>query len=815
MSAHSSGLLPPDELADLHIFVVPLDLWLEKYRTAFNNIALESVSAGFVRVQPYVSLNYLRDHIEEQLGPEVVPEDYVFLRSVGRCMAVIKENQERLLKAKDFLPPVAYSPEIFILPGTHDSVAKPVENAANTIIQTHGLTTAGMASIQPHQLPPAGYPAGYMQNPQALSNLLPGGYLPQQSGHMEQMGFQTRDERFVNRAERTSRSNKSLSDDEGSSDYERPQGERNDEVAGRRQSLEDRSGGSSENDGGDRPTAMETTEHRKKQKKGSQDEQEEASNVVPSKTKKHRMQKKGSSSSSGSNQSEPKTVKFIQPEVYQSLPVPGQGGALVSPPTPIPSGRVISSPFPAQRAEPVSGPTGRDGASELNNNDASGKADEKVVMASDKKKKAADPKGGKKKRRDRSRSPSVERAQHKEHSSQKENSADIIYEDQNDSAVYGEVTVSRVESPPSLSEVEERSKFVQFPSPAKGARRPPVPDEMQYGNAFGNGSHDMDNSFGREDNLNNHVLENQGLAAEDDSANDSTGVNDFSLDEDKNALRDTSKGVEGERDVNAGGKNANKMGVKDAAKKEGAKGNAAKGKKTAKKPVKKPVETLDEKYKIPPIPKVPTPPPMKYPQRGNKDLGEDTPSAKDRKRRELEELKAELRKAKNARVDTEKERESKVRRAKMLQNQILQKKNQSKNIWKKKFFEEKRKTAALEEQVNRLRHEVDAQHKALMSYLENKEREGGKPQGGADFKSPSEKTNQRMSLARLQHEVEELRRRIEELKMKLTAEMKNRDAAQKELKQIRQDLMEKKINLTLTKSQKSLATLANPENIAV
>lgn len=44
----------------------------------------------------------------------------------------------------------------------------------------------------------------------------------------------------------------------------------------------------------------------------------------------------------------------------------------------------------------------------------------------------------------------------------------------------------------------------------------------------------------------------------------------------------------------------------------------------------------------------------------------------------------------------------------------------AKNIWKKKFFEEKRKTAALEEQVNRLRHEVDAQHKTLMAYLESK-----------------------------------------------------------------------------------------------
>lgn len=183
-----------------------------------------------------------------------------------------------------------------------------------------------------------------------------------------------------------------------------------------------------------------------------------------------------------------------------------------------------------------------------------------------------------------------------------------------------------------------------------------------------------DNSFGGENNLNNHGLENQGLGAEGDSANNNMGVNDLSLDENKNALKDTLKGGEG--DGNATGKGANKVGATDGAKKDGAKGNAAKGKKVVKKPAKKPIETLDEKYKIPEIPKVPTPPPMKYPQRGNKDLGEDTPSAKDRKRREIEELKAELRKAKNARMETEKEREAKVRRAKMLQNQILQKKNQ-------------------------------------------------------------------------------------------------------------------------------------------
>lgn len=38
----------------------------------------------------------------------------------------------------------SYTPEIFILPATHDSVARPVENAANSVIQTHGMTTGNI-----------------------------------------------------------------------------------------------------------------------------------------------------------------------------------------------------------------------------------------------------------------------------------------------------------------------------------------------------------------------------------------------------------------------------------------------------------------------------------------------------------------------------------------------------------------------------------------------------------------------------------------------------------------------------------------------
>ena len=151
-------------------------------------------------------------------------------------------------------------------------------------------------------------------------------------------------------------------------------------------------------------------------------------------------------------------------------------------------------------------------------------------------------------------------------------------------------------------------------------------------------------------------------AAENGDADDEANVNEKLQDNNEQADKDGIKNV------------------KDSTKKDSRRGNtnvnASKGKKVAKKPAKKPTEILEDKYKIPQIPKVPTPPPMTYPRKGEKEMEKDTASAKDRKRHEIEELKAELRKAKNARVDMEKERESKVRRAKMLQNQMLQKRNQ-------------------------------------------------------------------------------------------------------------------------------------------
>jgi len=66
------------------------------------------------------------------------------------------------------------------------------------------------------------------------------------------------------------------------------------------------------------------------------------------------------------------------------------------------------------------------------------------------------------------------------------------------------------------------------------------------------------------------------------------------------------------------------------------------------------------------------------------------------------------------------------------------------------------------------------------------------------------KSNQKIMLARLQHDNDNLRRKVEETKMKLGNQMKMRDAAQKELRELRDRTLEKKINVTLTKSQRNL-----------
>ncbi|XP_072173279.1 uncharacterized protein [Diadema setosum] len=106
---------PSEQLCDLHVYLLPRESWNEKYRSSYNESIAEALSAGFVRVWPELTLYDLRSVVGEDLGYDVLPLDFVFLKSVGRCMTEVKPKQEVEIKCKAFLPPAAWAPEIVVL----------------------------------------------------------------------------------------------------------------------------------------------------------------------------------------------------------------------------------------------------------------------------------------------------------------------------------------------------------------------------------------------------------------------------------------------------------------------------------------------------------------------------------------------------------------------------------------------------------------------------------------------------------------------------------------------------------------------------
>ncbi|KAK0042066.1 zinc finger CCCH domain-containing protein 13 [Biomphalaria pfeifferi] len=179
----------------------------------------------------------------------------------------------------------------------------------------------------------------------------------------------------------------------------------------------------------------------------------------------------------------------------------------------------------------------------------------------------------------------------------------------------------------------------------------------------------------------------------------------------------------------------------------------------------------------------------------------DSESAKQRRRNEKNQLLKDIEDARQARQDQEKEREDLVKRAKQMQHKTTNRRNEARDMWKKKYFEEKKKTAPLEENSNRLQQELEALHKKLMNTLE------GPKEKNAKFidAQPSPKSNYIIQCTKIQHEIEDLQRRVENARMKLTAEMKLRNQAQGELRALRAELNQRKLSMEKTRQQQLAA----------
>ena len=71
----------------------------------------------------------------------------------------------------------------------------------------------------------------------------------------------------------------------------------------------------------------------------------------------------------------------------------------------------------------------------------------------------------------------------------------------------------------------------------------------------------------------------------------------------------------------------------------------------------------------------------------------------------------------------------------------------ARDVWKKRYFEEKKRTTPLEEKANKLRNELDSLHRRIMSQLETqRERDDGRK---LKDNKPSQQVLTKLSLFRL------------------------------------------------------------------
>ncbi|NXT03280.1 SPAT1 protein, partial [Jacana jacana] len=158
----------------------------------------------------------------------------------------------------------------------------------------------------------------------------------------------------------------------------------------------------------------------------------------------------------------------------------------------------------------------------------------------------------------------------------------------------------------------------------------------------------------------------------------------------------------------------------------------------------------------------------------------------------------QLQQMKKDRRHMEKTREELIRKAKGLLEQNKLRRYHVREEWKKKYFETKKTTVSLEDTLNKLQQNLELYHRKLLLQLEARD----------SRKRPNNMTDSKnytiIRITTVQHELEQLRRKLDDTKMKLIIEIKMRKQAASDLRALRAELTQKKIHSALNlQSRKS------------
>ncbi|XP_062619002.1 trichohyalin-like isoform X7 [Saccostrea cucullata] len=636
------------ELVDLHVYIVPPEIWRERYNNFLNQNVTETISAGIIRVHPERVLYDLRDELEQQVGVEMLPRDFVFLKSVGRSITRLKQKQEYQLKAKHFIPPQAYAPELYLLEVSPDD------------------RESSRTSTRPQ--------SPFSQNPEKISQ--------------------------VKKAIKPKDSAKAILTKKEKS----------------------------------RPAKFRKDETQRRMKMNSQEICEDE-------------RRSGNKSKHRHNQSSP----------YHYSPLP----------------KIRSGRSPSRRVE--YNHNGDIKAESQRLTDSWGSNRDKHTPPPPQNVPRTPPR------------PKVSR----EHTPRNQTPRDESHR-----------------APPrySTTPTDHRKRADQSREPASGTYTNHTNEDsginvnspVDHFDALDRRKHEED----RRDDLHQRLHPNN----EDDHQRNGDQNDD---DWERRRREDEERRRREEEERRRREEEERRREEEERHRLEEERDRIPKQQLTGSDEVSTvssentPIASNEgSRTTTRDLNRFPSPPPL---QINDSSQGHETESSKQNKKAEKERLLKELEAAREARRAVEKQREELVKKAKLMQTKTQNRRNHDKmniiearDLWKKRYFEEKKKTPPLEEQCNRLRHELDIIHRKLMNTLEGPSKEKSTRLG--DLK-PSQKNNYKIQATRLTHEIDDMRRRLENAKMKLTAEMKLRNQAETELRALRAELTQQKIQLTLSRKE--------------
>ncbi|GFU30873.1 SPATA1_C domain-containing protein [Nephila pilipes] len=160
---------------------------------------------------------------------------------------------------------------------------------------------------------------------------------------------------------------------------------------------------------------------------------------------------------------------------------------------------------------------------------------------------------------------------------------------------------------------------------------------------------------------------------------------------------------------------------------------------------------------------------------------------------EIQQLQSKAEEMRAERRLRELKRDALMQKVRDLQKRKASSKDRAREEWKRRFLEVKKSTPRLEDHCSKLRQELEKLVKDMLVSVKS----------DADSKphKPSKKTSYKIMIMRLLQEVEDLRRRLQSVTIRLNAETKLRAQAEFEVKKLRQDLLHKKTQVTLTRKQ--------------